>query len=246
MKTLGIIPARFASTRYPGKPLAMINGKSMIRRVYEQATKASLLHEVVVATDDTRIQDEVKSFGGHVVLTRTDHVSGTDRCYEALKLQNTDFDAVVNIQGDEPFIQPEQIDQVVSLLENKNAGISTLAFRIQTEEELFNPNTVKVVFTSSGKALYFSRHAIPYLRNIEPAQWLSTHRFYKHLGIYGYLTSSLKAINLLVPSTLEKAESLEQLRWLENGIEIAVGITTTESVGIDTPADLEKVLKLFT
>jgi 3-deoxy-manno-octulosonate cytidylyltransferase (CMP-KDO synthetase) len=245
MKTIGIIPARFASTRFPGKPLAIIHGKSMIQRVYEKAESASKLDRIVVATDDERIVAEVKSFGGNVVMTRTDHVSGTDRCYEALQQQTSDFDAVVNIQGDEPFIQPEQINQVVSLLETGNTQISTLAFKILSEEELFNQNSVKVIFAPSGKAIYFSRHPIPFLRNIVQSEWFNNHSYYKHLGIYGYLYGALKTITQLPPSPLEKAESLEQLRWLENGISITVGITETESYGIDTPADLEKVLKLF-
>jgi 3-deoxy-manno-octulosonate cytidylyltransferase (CMP-KDO synthetase) len=245
MKTIGIIPARFASTRFPGKPLASIHGKSMVQRVYEKAESASKLDRVVVATDDDRIVTEVKSFGGNVVMTRPDHMSGTDRCYEALSAQITDFDIVVNIQGDEPFIHPDQINQVVTLLENGNAEISTLAFKILTEVELFNPNTVKVIFADSGRAIYFSRHPIPFLRNFAQSQWFSHHKYYKHLGIYGYLTNTLKRITQIHPSPLEKAESLEQLRWLENGINIAVGITAIESFGIDTPDDLEKVLKLF-
>ncbi len=246
MKTLGIIPARFASTRFPGKPLALINGKSMIHRVYDQVLKASKLSDLVVATDDERIMHEVLSFHGNVVMTRVDHVSGTDRCFEALLKQHNDFDAVVNIQGDEPFINPEQINQVVSLLENGLAEISTLVYKITKEEELFNPNTVKAVFGESGRAVYFSRHPIPFLRGFESSQWLNNHVFYKHLGIYGYLSNCLEKITKLDPSPLEKAESLEQLRWLENGIHIAVGITEVESFGIDTPADLEKVMKLFT
>lgn len=245
MKTIGIIPARFASTRFPGKPLASIHGKSMIQRVYEKAESASKLDCVVVATDDDRIITEVKSFGGNVVMTRHDHMSGTDRCYEALSMQITDFDIVVNIQGDEPFIHPDQINQVITLLENGNAEISTLAFKILNEEELFNPNTVKVIFSDSGKAIYFSRHPIPFLRNFAQSQWFSHHNYYKHLGIYGYLSNTLKKITQISPSPLEKAESLEQLRWLETGINIAVGTTVIESFGIDTPEDLEKVLKLF-
>jgi 3-deoxy-manno-octulosonate cytidylyltransferase (CMP-KDO synthetase) len=245
MKTIGIIPARYASTRFPGKPLAVIYGKSMIQRVYERAESATKLNRIVVATDDERIFTEVNSFGGNVVMTGPDHISGTDRCYEALSLQIAEFDAVVNIQGDEPFIHPDQINQVVTLLENGNAEISTLAFKILSEEELFNPNTVKVIFTSSGKAIYFSRHPIPFLRNFAQSEWLNNHVFHKHLGIYGYLADSLKKITLLSPSQLEKAESLEQLRWLENGINIAVGTTDIESFGIDTPDDLKKVLKLF-
>jgi 3-deoxy-manno-octulosonate cytidylyltransferase (CMP-KDO synthetase) len=245
MKTIGIIPARYASTRFPGKPLAVIYGKSMIQRVYERAESATKLNRIVVATDDERIFTEVNSFGGNVVMTRPDHISGTDRCYQALSLQIDEFDAVVNIQGDEPFIHPNQINQVITLLENGNAEISTLAFKILSEEELYNPNTVKVIFTSSGKAIYFSRHPIPFLRNFAQSEWLNNHDFHKHLGIYGYLADSLKKITLLSPSQLEKAESLEQLRWLENGINIAVGTTDIESFGIDTPDDLKKVLKLF-
>lgn len=245
MRIIGIIPARYASTRFPGKPLALINGKSMISRVYEQALAASELHEVVVATDDERIAEEVKSFGGKYVMTRTDHISGTDRCFEALCHQQTAFDAVINIQGDEPFIQPGQINQVARLLQDGTTEVSTLAYQISKTEELFSPNHVKVVFGTNGRALYFSRHPIPFVRNSEPDQWLTQQAYYKHLGIYGYLSSSLEKITLMKPSVLEMAESLEQLRWLENGLQISVGITQTESVGIDTPADLEKVLKLF-
>jgi len=246
MKTIGIIPARFASTRYPGKPLAVIQGKSMIQRVYEQAVQAEKLCKVVVATDDVRIAHEVEAFGGNVCLTRADHISGTDRCFEALGLQAIQYDAVVNIQGDEPCIHPEQINQIVSLLENGNDEISTLVFKIQKEDELFNPNTVKVIFDLTGRAIYFSRHPIPYLRTIAANQWINNHSFYKHLGIYGYRSACLEKITQLSPSNLEKAESLEQLRWIENGITITVGITQYESFGIDTPADLEKVMKLFT
>ncbi len=245
MRIIGIIPARYASTRFPGKPLALINGKSMIRRVYEQAKAASELQDVLVATDDERIAAEIKSFGGKFVITRNDHISGTDRCFEALCHQGSHFDAVINIQGDEPFIQPEQINQVARLLQDGVTEVSTLAYQITKNEELFSPNHVKVVFGANGRALYFSRHPIPYVRNCEPDLWLTQQAYYKHLGIYGYLSQSLEKITLMKPSVLEKAESLEQLRWLENGLQITVGITQTESVGIDTPDDLEKVLKLF-
>lgn len=245
MRIIGIIPARYASSRFPGKPLALINGKSMIRRVYEQAMRASELDDVVVATDDERIAAEIESFGGKFVMTRSDHVSGTDRCYEALCQQKTEFDAIINIQGDEPFIQPDQINLVARILHDGRSEISTLAYQITKNDELFSPNHVKVVFDTNGRALYFSRHPIPYVRNSEPELWLTQQAYYKHLGIYGYLSRSLEKITSLKPSLLEKAESLEQLRWLENGLQIKVGITQTESIGIDTPADLEKVLKLF-
>ncbi len=239
MRVVGIIPARYASTRFPGKPLALIQGKTMIRRVCEQAWKAKL-DDVVVATDDVRIADEVMSFGGKYVLTDPNHRSGTDRCREAMDLLAVPCDAVVNIQGDEPFIDPRQIDQMADLICKEGVQLASLAKRIEDEEELFSPNTVKVVMDGNGQALYFSRNPIPYMRNVEKKDWLKQGLFYKHIGIYAYRAETLRKVALLEPSPLELAESLEQLRWLENGMAICMGITTSENVSIDLPSDLKK------
>jgi 3-deoxy-manno-octulosonate cytidylyltransferase (CMP-KDO synthetase) len=211
----------------------------MIRRVCEQAWKAKL-DDVVVATDDVRIADEVMSFGGKYVLTDPNHRSGTDRCCEAMDLLAAPCDAVVNIQGDEPFINPRQIDQIADLICNEGAQLASLAKRIEDEEELFSPNTVKVVMDGNGHALYFSRNPIPYMRNVEKKDWLKQGLFYKHIGIYAYRAETLRKVALLEPSPLELAESLEQLRWLENGMAIRMGITTSENVSIDLPSDLKK------
>nr|WP_121272208.1 3-deoxy-manno-octulosonate cytidylyltransferase [Pedobacter schmidteae] len=241
MKVLGIIPARYASTRFPGKPLIDIQGKSMIQRVYEQASKASTLHKVVVATDDERIATAVTNFGGECIMTGATHQSGTDRCAEVAQ-QLPDFDIVINIQGDEPFINPKQIDLLVSCFEQPDVQLATLIKKIHTEEELFNNNIPKVVINSYQQAIYFSRHTIPYIRNAEKAQWLKAHQFYKHIGIYGYTASTLAQITRLQPSTLEMAESLEQLRWIENGYTIQTRITQLETIAIDTPEDLNKIV----
>ena len=245
MKVVGIIPARYASTRFPGKPLALISGKTMIRRVYEQALK-SRLDGVVVATDDVRIADEVMSFGGQYVLTDPNHRSGTDRCREALDLLDNAFDAVVNIQGDEPFIDPNQINLVVDLISRGDTQLASLAKRIRLEDELFSPNTVKVVMDNDGKALYFSRQPIPFMRNVDAPEWLEKGVFYKHIGIYAYKAEALRKVAQMSMSALEKSESLEQLRWLENGLEIRMGITDTENVSIDTPSDLQKAESFLT
>ena len=241
MKVLGIIPARFASTRFPGKPLIEIQGKSMIQRVYEQALKAESLTKVVVATDDERIANEVSSFGGLFVMTADTHQSGTDRCAEVIG-HFPDYDIVINIQGDEPFINPKQIDLLVSCFEQENVQLATLIKKIHTQEELFNNNIPKVVINSRQEAIYFSRHTIPYIRNTEKDKWLSSQQFYKHIGIYGYTTSSLLEITKLKPSALEIAESLEQLRWIENGYAIQTRVTDIETIAIDTPEDLEKTI----
>lgn len=242
---LGIIPARYASTRFPAKALADVAGKSMIQRVYEQAKKAKSLTTVVIATDHNLIYDHVKTFGGDVCMTRKDHVSGTDRCFEALTLQKKSFDYLINIQGDEPFIQPEQIDLLASLLDG-NTEIATLKKKISDSEQITNPNTVKIVCSVANHALYFSRSPIPHIRNSEHSQWLNAHAFYKHIGMYAYRTDVLEKLTNLPPSALEKAESLEQLRWLENGFSIKVAETSQETIGIDTPDDLRKALALFT
>ena len=242
-KTLGIIPARYASTRFPGKPLVDISGKSMIRRVYEQVVAASLIDEVVVATDDSRIYDHVEAFGGKVQMTADTHRSGTDRCAEVAN-QMDQFDIVVNIQGDEPFINPGQIDQVIQpLLEQPHLGIATLAKQIHDQDALFDSNIVKVVFTQQQQALYFSRSTIPYLRDIPKEDWLEQAKFYKHIGIYGFRRQILLEVAKLVPGILEQYESLEQLRWLEAGHPIHVGVTQWETFGIDRPEDLKRKLK---
>ena len=239
MKVVGIIPARYASTRFPGKPLAVIKGKTLIRRVCEQAWK-SKLDAVVVATDDVRIADEVMSFGGQYVMTDPNHRSGTDRCREALDLLDGQYDAVVNIQGDEPFIDPEQINLLVDLISREDTQLASLAKRIEDEEELFSPNAVKVVMDKDGKALYFSRHPIPFMRNVEKNDWLANGVFYKHIGIYAYKAEALRQVARLQPSELEKSESLEQLRWLENGLSIRMAVVAAENIAIDTPSDLAK------
>lgn len=240
MKTLGIIPARFASTRFPGKPLVDIGGKTMIQRVYDQAVKADL-DKVVVATDDERIANEVKRFGGEFVMTSPNHQSGTDRCAEvAQKLLG--FDVVVNIQGDEPFIDPSQISLVVSCFTDQTVLLATLIKEIKNREELFNVNIPKVVINTHQQAIYFSRHPIPFIRNAEKEDWATTHQFYKHIGIYGYRTSALLAITKLVTSSLELAENLEQLRWLQNGYQIKTKVSNLETIAIDTPEDLLKII----
>ncbi len=246
MKFIGIIPARYASTRFPGKPLADMKGKYMIQRVYEQACK--VLDNVCVATDDERIFDAVQSFGGKVVMTSTEHRSGTDRCFEAYTRLGGGEDVVINIQGDEPFIKPEQIESLVECFCSPDTPIATLVRPFEAcegYESLANPNSPKVVLNDRHEALYFSRSVIPYLRGVEPAEWLSRHTYYKHIGMYGYRADVLAEITRLPQSSLEIAESLEQLRWLQNGYTIKVGITTQETIGIDTPADLEKALTLL-
>ncbi len=240
MNVLGIIPARYASTRFPGKSLIDIQGKSMIQRVYEQALKAETLNKVVVATDDERIAQAVSEFGGEYVMTGN-HQSGTDRCAEvAQHLPN--FDIVINIQGDEPFIDPKQIDLLVSCFNQAHVRLATLIKKINTGEELFNNNIPKVVINNKQEAIYFSRHPIPYLRNAEKDHWLNVHQFYKHIGIYGYTAATLSEITTLSPSTLEIAESLEQLRWIENGFTIQTQLTGIETIAIDTPDDLNRIV----
>ena len=243
MKIVGIIPSRYASTRFPGKPLAMIKGKTMIRRVCEQAWK-SKLDAVVVATDDMRIADEVLSFGGQYVLTNPNHRSGTDRCREALDILDIQYDAVINIQGDEPFIDPRQIDLLVDLISQENTPIASLAKRIGDEDDLFSPNTVKVVMDKEGKALYFSRNPIPFMRNEAQGKWLEKGDFYQHIGIYAYKSEILRQVAAMQPSRLELAESLEQLRWLENGLSIRMAVTEYENVSVDTLSDLVKAEQL--
>lgn len=243
MAKLGIIPARYASTRFPGKPLIDIAGKSMIQRVYEQACSAGSLDKVLIATDDERIITEVKRFGGEYVLTRADHQSGTDRCAEVAQ-KITGFDVIINIQGDEPYIDPIQIDLLSSCFANPEVKLATLIKKIHGKEELFNHNIPKVVVNASGQAIYFSRQPIPFIRSTGEENWLAAHQFYKHIGIYGYTNEALLQITRLQPSSLELAESLEQLRWIENGYQIQTKITDLETIAVDTPEDLEKIIRL--
>ncbi|GHT72720.1 3-deoxy-manno-octulosonate cytidylyltransferase [Bacteroidia bacterium] len=244
MTFLGIIPARYASTRFPAKPLADMLGKPMIQRVYEQVS--GLLDDVLVATDDERILNTVKAFGGKALMTSPNHKSGTDRCYEAYTLCGKPFDVVVNIQGDEPFIQPSQIQLIKDCFRKKETQIATLIKPFSPDddfEKLFNPNSPKVVINKELQAIYFSRSVIPYFRGLHSEKWLKNHTYYKHIGLYAYRSEVLKEITALPPSALEKAESLEQLRWIENGYVIQTGITEEETIGIDTPEDLEKALQ---
>ena len=238
MKFIGIIPARYASTRFPGKPLAMLGGRTVIQRVYEQA--AAVLEEAYVATDDERIFKAVEEFGGRVIMTRQDHKSGTDRIEEAAEKIGTQADVIINIQGDEPFIQKSQIETLKSLFENSETQIGTLGKKFESIEAATNPNSPKIVTDKNGFALYFSRSVIPYIRGKEQTEWLQHFPFLKHLGLYAYRRDVLRQITQLPQSPLEMAESLEQLRWLENGYRIRVGLTDVETVGIDTPEDLRR------
>lgn len=240
MKILGIIPARYASTRFPGKPLVQIHGKSMIQRVYEQAKKANGLSEVIVATDDERIAEEVNNFGGNFIITRHEHQSGTDRCAE-VAAAFPDFTAVINIQGDEPYIDPGQIELLISCFQDPDVQLATLVKKIHTEEELFNVNIPKVLLNSRQQAIYFSRQTLPYIRGAQKEFWMEKFEFYKHIGIYAYTYQALQSITKLAPSPLELAESLEQLRWIENGYQIQTRVTTIETIAIDTPDDLNKI-----
>jgi 3-deoxy-manno-octulosonate cytidylyltransferase (CMP-KDO synthetase) len=247
MKILAIIPSRYASTRFPGKPLINIDGKTMIQRVYEQAKKASCLTQVVVATDHPQIFDHVTSFSGHVVMTSSSHESGTDRCAEVLEKylmqqnQENTFDVVLNIQGDEPFINPEQINELAACFNDPKTEIATLVKEIKTEEELFNPNRPKVDFNTDNFAKMFSRNVIPELPSLKKEDWFKAHTFYKHIGIYGYRSDVLAKISKLPQSPLEIKERLEQLRWLENNYAIKIATTEFEAIAIDTPEDLKQL-----
>ena len=241
MKFIGIIPARYASTRFPAKPLALLGGKPVIQRVYEQV--AGILDDAWVATDDERIEQAVKAFGGKVVMTSTAHKSGTDRCYEAYTKVGQGFDVVVNIQGDEPFIQRSQLEAVKACFDDASTQIATLVKPFSADdafEVLENANSPKVVVNKNFQALYFSRSIIPYQRNAGKQDWLKGHTYYKHIGLYAYRAAVLQEITALPQSSLELAESLEQLRWLENGYTIKVGLSEVETIGIDTPQDLER------
>jgi 3-deoxy-manno-octulosonate cytidylyltransferase (CMP-KDO synthetase) len=242
-KILGLIPARYASTRFPGKPLAEIAGKPMIQWVYERASR--VFEHLYVATDDQRIAEAVWGFGGRIIMTSAKHPSGTDRCAEALSIAEKEtglaFEVVVNIQGDEPFIQPEQLKLVTEPFSKPKVQIATLVKPFGATDNIFNPNTPKVVVGTNGNALYFSRSAIPFIRGSEQHNWAKTNTFYKHIGLYAYRSNVLNEITKLRQSPLETAESLEQLRWLENGYSIAVSITEMETLAVDTPEDLERV-----
>ena len=238
---IAIIPARFASTRFPGKPLAILAGKPIIEHVYERVSE--IVDDVYVAVDDQRIFDCVESFGGKAIMTSPNHKSGTDRVAEAYKNIGKNFDVVINVQGDEPFIHKEQISDLIGCFEKEDTDIATIVKPYAPNENLnalLNPNTPKVVISKDRKALYFSRSVIPYLRGVEQKDWLASHTYYKHIGIYGFRSKVLEEITLLPQGSLEKAESLEQLRWLENGYNIRVAVNNFETVGIDTKEDLER------
>lgn len=240
----GIIPARYASSRFPGKPLIDIKGKSMIQRVYEQAAKSSL-KKIIVATDDQRICDHVSNFGGEAIMTSADHPSGTDRCWEAVQQLKETFLYVINIQGDEPLIDPKQIDELASILKDGTTELATQMIKIDSHELLFNTGEVKIVLNKNNEALYFSRSVIPFIKNVDEKEWHLHHDYYRHVGMYAYRTDILEKITQLPVSSLEKAESLEQLRWLENGFKIKCVTTAFESHCIDTPEDLQAILHLL-
>ncbi len=244
MNFIAIIPARFQSTRFPGKPLAMLGNKPIIQHVYEHARET--LDHVWVATDDKRIAETVKEFGGQFVMTRPDHQSGTDRCAEAAQIiaKELQFDVIINIQGDEPFVQKEQVNSLKNCFLDETTEIATLIKKAE-KEDLFNPNRPKVVIDKNRNALFFSRATIPYIRGAETEAWIKKHEFYCHLGMYAYRTGVLLQLTKLSPSSLELAESLEQLRWLENGFHIKTAVTKFESIGIDTPEDLGKARKML-
>lgn len=244
MKFLALIPARYASTRFPGKPLADLDGKPMIRRVYEKVSE--VFAEVYVATDDERIERAVQDFGGRVVMTSAEHRSGTDRCREALDrveaLTGGAFDVIVNVQGDEPFIAREQLEKVAACFTDPSTDIATLVKPFGPGEDIANPNSPKVALSAEGYALYFSRSVIPYLRGCDRGEWAQRHTYLKHIGLYGYRSGVLRRITRLAPGVLEQCESLEQLRWLENGYRIKVAETASEGIAIDTPDDLQAAL----
>lgn len=248
MKYIAIIPARYASTRFPGKPLTNLCGKTVIQRVYEQVKKQ--LSDICVATDDTRIFEHVKSWGGNVIMTRNDHNSGTDRIEEAiekLEAQGKEYDVIVNVQGDEPFIQPDQIATLCECFNDENTQIATLGIRFTKDiETISNPNSPKIIRDNKGFAMYFSRSVIPFCRNKETKEWPEAYPYMKHIGMYAYRRNVLREITSMPQSSLEIAESLEQLRWLQNGYKIKVGETSFETIGIDTPEDLKKAEKFLT
>jgi 3-deoxy-manno-octulosonate cytidylyltransferase (CMP-KDO synthetase) len=239
----GIIPARYASTRFPGKSLIDIRGKTMIQRVYEEAAKSASLHKLVVATDDNRILEHVRSFGGDTVMTGADHPSGTDRCWDALQQMGEGYQYVINIQGDEPFINPAQIDELAAILQDGTVELATQMIPVGSYEELFDDGEVKIVLNNKAEALYFSRMVIPFIKGVDERDWHRHHHYYRHVGMYAYRRDVLEKITKLPVSSLERAESLEQLRWLEHGFKIKCVITRFESHCIDVPEDVEKILK---
>ena len=245
MNVLGVIPARYASSRFPGKPLIDLDGKTMLQRVYEQCMLSKSLTKILIATDDQRIYDHAKSINANVCMTSDMHPSGTDRCAEAAMLSDFDADVIVNIQGDEPLIQPEQIDLLVDCFKDPKTDIASLVKKIEHVDALHNPNTPKVVMNDQGFAMYFSREAIPHIRSVEKNEWLQHHTYYQHIGIYAYKKSILQSITKLPISSLEKAEALEQLRWLQHGHQIKLAITPFESIAIDNPSDVERVLNML-
>lgn len=244
MRVLGIIPSRYESSRFPGKPLVDLKGKSMIQRVYEGSAKSDAIEKVVVATDDDRIFNHVKEFGGEVQMTSESHRSGTDRCGEIIETLN-DFDVVINIQGDEPLVDSRQLEQIISLFDDPSTQIATLAIRTDDMEEIFNPNRIKVVLDKDSNGIYFSRNPIPFCQNEEMEDWATKNDYLRHIGIYAYRSSVLKELVKLEPTILEKVESLEQLRWIYHGFKIKVGITEIETPNIDTPEDVKEVLKFL-
>ena len=241
MKYLALIPARYASTRFPAKPLAILGEKPIIQHVYERVS--SVFEHAYVVTDDERIEICVLAFGGRCIMTGTHHKSGTDRCYEALEKLGADYDVVVNVQGDEPFIATSQLETIKACFADAQTQIATLVkpfLPADGIEALENPNSPKVVLDNNNYAIYFSRSVIPYLRGVEKSEWLEKHTFYKHIGLYAYRSQVLKEITSMPLGELEQAESLEQLRWLQAGFRIKVGTTDVETIGIDTPEDLER------
>lgn len=243
-KLIGIIPARYASSRFPGKPLIDIMGKTMIRRVYEQASQSAALTDVIVATDDERIYKHVEAFGGKVVYTKAGHPSGTDRCFEAFKNYGVEADYIINIQGDEPFIDPSQIDLLANVCDGETE-LATLMIPVDSHEVLFDMGEVKITLNSRMEALYFSRMVIPFIKGQPQEEWHKHHQYYRHVGMYAYRNDILEKITKLKPSSLEVAESLEQLRWLENGFKVKCAVTKFDSHCIDTPEDIEKVIRLM-
>jgi 3-deoxy-manno-octulosonate cytidylyltransferase (CMP-KDO synthetase) len=244
MSIIGIIPARYASTRFPGKPLAIIEGKTMLQRVVEQSKKASLLNEIVVATDDKRIEEHCKSLDVKCIITKAEHPSGTDRCNEAYKLSGSTAEYIINIQGDEPFLHPDQIDSLAKACDGKTE-LATQMIKCNNFELLIDTGEVKIVLNEHREALYFSRSVIPFVKNEDPKNWHLKNTYYRHVGMYAYRADILEKISKLPVSSLEKAESLEQLRWLQNGFKIKCVETSYESHCVDTPEDIEKVLKLM-
>lgn len=244
MRTIGIIPARYESSRFPGKPLVDIEGKSMIQRVYEQVKGCGGLSEVIVATDDARIEEHVRSFAGNVIMTSPTHQSGTDRCAEVVS-KISGFDIAINIQGDEPFISPLQIELLSNLFHDSTTEIGTLVKKIDHPKDLFNESIPKVVVNSKNEAMYFSRQTIPFQRGITQNDWLSNHIYFKHIGIYGYTVDVLREITTLPISSYEKAEGLEQLRWLENGYRIKIAETEFDTIAVDHPEDVDLIKKKF-